>query len=157
MVRDGEVMMVDVNEDDRSADLLDDSPLSPEESLDDDELDYDVDSGYAPATRARGVSAWGTTPREARGHEDLAHRLAAEEPETYDDPDADGLGDVSDTDGELVDDQVGCLAAGRLISWDLDATDVATDFLARDVGVDGGATSPEEDAVHVVTDTDGPY
>jgi hypothetical protein len=148
--------MVDSNVEDGSAELLDDSPLSPEESLDDDELDYDVDAGYSPASRARGVTAWGTTPREARGHEDLAHRLAAEEPESYDDPEADGIGDVSDTDGEPVDDQVGWLAAGRLISYDLDPADVASDFRARDVGLDGGATSPEEDAVHIVSDAEDP-
>ncbi len=137
--------------------LDDDSPLSSEESLDDDELDYDVESGYSPASRAHGVSAWGTTPREARGHEDLTHRLAAEEPEVYDDPDADGIGDTSDTDGEPIDDQVGWVRAGRLVSWNVDPTDLATDYLARDVGVDGGASSPEEDAVHIVHDASGPY
>jgi hypothetical protein len=134
-----------------------DSPLSPEESLDDDELDYDVDAGYSPASRGHGVKAWGTTPREARGHEDLAHRLAAEEPDVFVDPDSDGIGDTSDTDGEVIDDQVGWVRAGRLVPWDVDPSDLATDYLARDVGQDGGATSPEEDAVHIVADADGPY
>ncbi len=150
--------MVDGNGDDGVFGLPDDdSPLSPEESLDDDELDYDVDSGYSPASRAFAARAWGTTPREARGHEDLAHRLAAEEPEAFDDPDDDGIGDVRGTDGEPIDDQVGWLAAGRLVAWEVDRADLATDYLAHDVGVDGGAASPEEAAVHIVSDADGPY
>jgi hypothetical protein len=125
--------------------------LSPEESLDDDELG-DIDAGYAPPDRPLGSTAWGITERELGSHEDLAHRLAREEPEPAD-MDTDGLGDTTDTDGELIDDQVGDRRAGRLTAWEAEL-DSRSDFWAHDVGIDNGAASAEEAAVHVVPDTD---
>lgn len=132
-----------------------DLPLSAEESLDDDELDVDPDEGYSPAERPLGVSAWGVTAFEAGAHEDLAHRLAQEEPDVGDVDDGDGIGDASDTDGEPIDDQVGDARSGRLVLSDLDITDPQSDFQARDVGVDGAGASAEEAAVHVVPEDAG--
>jgi hypothetical protein len=91
-----------------------DRPLSAEESLDDDELDVDPDEGYSPPERPLGVSAWGVTAFEASVHEDLAHRLAREEPDVGDVGDGDGIGDAFDTDGEPIDDQVGGARSGRI-------------------------------------------
>jgi hypothetical protein len=70
--------------------------------------------------------------------------------------DGDGIGDTSDTDGELIDDQVGSARAGRLVAWDLDEGDgpYDVDYLAQDVGIDGGAASAEEAAIHIVDDED---
>jgi uncharacterized protein DUF5709 len=126
--------------------------LPPDESLDDDELGTDVDEGYSPVERALGVSAWGITAREQGAHEDLEHRLAREEPDISDANDGDGIGDTSDTDGELIDDQVGDVRSGRLVLADIDAFDSSSDYLARDVGIDGAGASAEEAAVHVVSD-----
>ena len=134
--------------------VFDPALLSPEESLDDDELG-DIDAGYSPPDRPLGATAWGITERELGSHEDLDHRLAREEPEPAD-TDTDGLGDTTDTDGELIDDQVGGLRAGRLTAWEADL-DARSDFWAHDVGVDNGAASSEEAAVHVVPDTDEGY
>jgi hypothetical protein len=84
----------------------------------------------------------------------LARRLAREVPDVTDRWDGDGIGDSADSDGELIDDQVGDLRAGRLVAFDLDATDPSTDYRARDVGIDGGAASAEEAAMHIVVDDD---
>ena len=128
--------------------------LSPEESLDDDELGIDPDEGYSPAERPWGLSAWGTTAREAASHEDLGHRLAREDAERSDPIDGDGIGDTSDTDGELIDDQVGDVRAGRLVIGDIDASDPRSDYWAHDVGIDGAGASAEEAAMHIVPDDD---
>ena len=132
-------------------DVSDPALLSPEESLDEDELG-DIDAGYVPPDRPLGSTAWGITERELGSHEDLTHRLAREEPEPTDVV-TDGLGDTTDTDGELIDDQVGDLRAGRLVAWEAEL-DSRSDFWAYDVGIDNGAASAEEAAVHVVPDTD---
>jgi hypothetical protein len=125
--------------------------LSPEESLDDDELG-DIEAGYSPVERPLGSTAWGTTERELGTREDLTHRLAREESDQTADDDTDGLGDSSDTDGELIDDEVGDARAGRLVASDLDDLDSRSDLWAEDIGVDEGAASAEEAAVHVVPD-----
>jgi Family of unknown function (DUF5709) len=134
--------------------------LRSQEGLDDEETDGYRDEGYSPVERPLAVREWGVTAREAGSREDLGHRLAREVKDTGDGPQGDdGLGDSSDTDGELIDDQVGGKRAGRLSSWDSQdpgpgRTDV--DYWARDVGIDGGAASAEEAAVHIVPDAE-PY
>ncbi|HEY1702351.1 MAG TPA: DUF5709 domain-containing protein [Trebonia sp.] len=125
-----------------------DIPLSPEESLDDQETGEDLDEGYSPPERPWGMLAWGTTADEAASHESLASRLAHEIPS----PDGSADGDVSGTDGELTDREAGDLRAGRLLLADLDDSDPRSDFRAMDVGIDGGAASAEEAAVHIVPD-----
>lgn len=77
-------------------------------------------------------------------------RLARELPDVTDQRDGDGIGDSSDTDGEPIDAQVGAMRAGRLVAFDLDPTDSGTDYLAHDVGIDGGAASAEEAAIHII-------
>lgn len=126
--------------------------LTPEESLDEDELDEDDGAGYSPAERPWGSSAWGTTDREAATREDLEHRLAREQHERDDDEDGDGVGDASDTDGELLDDEVGSVRSGRLVFADAEAGEPQSDLWAYDVGIDGAGASAEEAAVHVIRD-----
>ena len=126
--------------------------LPPDESLDDDELGTDVDEGYSPVEQPRGVSAWGITVREQAANEDLAHRLAREEPDLNDAVYGDGIGDTSDTDGEPIDDQVGDVRSGRLLFADIDVFDSSSDYRARDVGIDGAGASAEEAAMHIVSD-----
>jgi hypothetical protein len=122
--------------------------LEPEESLDSEQTGIDLDEGYSPPERPRELRAWGLTTREARTHESLARRLAREVPDVTDQWDGDGIGDSADSDGERIDDQVGDMRAGRLVAFDVDPTD----YLAHDVGIDGGAASAEEAAMHIVTD-----
>ncbi|MBU8813686.1 DUF5709 domain-containing protein [Mycolicibacterium goodii] len=126
--------------------------LEPEESLDSEETGIDLDEGYSPPESPRELGAWGITAWEARTHESLARRLAREEPDVTDRWDGDGIGDSVDSDGEPVDDQVGDARAGRLVAVEIDPTDPTTDYRAYDVGVDGGAASAEESAMHIVGD-----
>jgi hypothetical protein len=117
-----------------------------------------LDAGWSPAERPWASTDWGTTEREEAAGESLDGRLARELPEGADD-DGDGLGDASDTDGELRDDEVGGVRAGRLSDdGDGDVDDDSDDepeLYAVDRGIDGGAASAEEAAVHVVGDPDG--
>jgi hypothetical protein len=129
-----------------------DNPLLPEESWDDQETGGDLDEGYSPPERPWGLYAWGTTADEAAYHESIASRLAHEQPEPGEDADGDGIGDVVGTDGEPVDSQVGDLRSGRLVLADVDELDARSDYWASDVGIDGGAASAEEAAVHIVPD-----
>ncbi len=99
------------------------------------------DTGYSPPER----------PRNDEAGETLDERLAEEEPEVWTREEGDGLGDTTDTDGELVDDEVGDLRSGRLVAPDEGAhADEEKDLVATDVGIDGGAASAEEAAMHVV-------
>ncbi|AOS92691.1 DUF5709 domain-containing protein [Mycobacterium intracellulare] len=124
--------------------------LEPEESVDSEQTGIDLDEGYSPPERPRELRAWGLTAREARAHESLARRLARELPDVTVRWDGDGIGDNADSDGEPIDDQVGGRRAGRLVAFDVDPTDPGTDYLAYDVGIDGGAASAEEAAIHVI-------
>jgi hypothetical protein len=128
--------------------------LEPEESLDSEQTGIDLDEGYSPPERSRELRAWGLTATEARTHESLARRLAREVPDVTDQWDGDGIGDSADSDGERLDDQVGDMRAGRLVAFDIDPTDPGTDYLAHDVGIDGGAASAEEAAMHIIVDED---
>ncbi|MEU8756336.1 DUF5709 domain-containing protein [Streptomyces chartreusis] len=133
------------------------NPLRSQEEYDEDELGEDVlDRGYSPAGAPLAVNDWGITAREGASHEDLTHRLRREVPDTGVTDEGDGLGDTIGTDGELIDDQVGDERAGRLISWDTDVLvegHDGDDYWARDVGIDNGAASAEEAAVHVIPDS----
>lgn len=124
--------------------------LEASDTLDDD---GDVlDRGWSPPERAWAVDDWGTTEAEEEAGESLDGRLARELPDGVHD-DGDGLGDASDTDGELLDDEVGDVRAGRLVDADDGGTtDSDEQLYARDQGIDGAAASAEEAAVHLVRD-----
>jgi len=129
--------------------------LEPEDSLDGTPGVRDVlDTGWSPAERPWAVDDWGTTEAEESAGESLDGRLARELPDSVPD-DGDGLGDASDTDGELVDREVGNARAGRLVDSDDGGTaDSDHELYARDEGIDGAAASAEEAAMHVVDEGD---
>ncbi|ANY08573.1 DUF5709 domain-containing protein [Pseudonocardia sp. HH130630-07] len=88
-----------------------------------------LDSGYVPPDRPYGVEDNAVTPAGEREGESLDERLAKELP---DEPLATDPG-----------------RSGRLVSaTDSPAGDPATDVEAVEVGIDGGAASAEEAAVH---------
>ncbi|MYS19070.1 hypothetical protein GA0115240_10425 [Streptomyces sp. DvalAA-14] len=131
--------------------------LRSQEGLDDEETGGFLDEGYSPVERPLGVGEWGITAGEAASHEDLDHRLAREVAELDPSVGRDGLGDASDTDGELIDDEVGDLRAGRLVArdgGDAGLGSVEAEYWAQDVGIDGGAASAEEAAVHIVPESE---
>jgi hypothetical protein len=129
--------------------------LPPDESLDTDELGDDIDdAGYSPLDWRPADLSWGFTQREARTHEPLSARLAREIPDESEEILGDGIGDTTDTDGEIIDDQVGSVRAGRLAWAFPESFDPAADYLANDIGIDGGAASAEEAAMHIIIDQD---
>ena len=130
--------------------------LEAEDTLEDSRGVRDVlDTGWSPPERPWAVEGWGTTEAEESAGESLDGRLARELPDGDSGDDGDGLGDASDTDGELLDDQVGDARAGRLVDADDGGSeDTDNQLWARDEGIDGAAASAEEAAVHVVRDRD---
>ncbi len=127
--------------------------LQPHETLDGDGFGDVLDTGWSAVERPWAVDDWGTTHREESAGENLDRRLAREVREPVD-VDGDGLGDTSDTDGELIDQEVGFLRAGRLVETYAPWGDVEPELHALDVGIDGAAASAEEAAVHLVSDRD---
>ena len=126
--------------------------LGAEDTLDDRGVTDPLDEGVSPAERPWVGNGWGVTAREGSGHEPLDARLARELPDGAPD-EGDGLGDTSDTDGELWDDEVGEVRAGRLLARDQGGTsDDDADLWASDIGIDGAGASAEEAAVHIVGD-----
>jgi len=109
-----------------------------------------LNEGYSPPERPWAIDDWGTTGSEEVAGESIDRRLGRELPEVggYE---WDGLGDSSDTDGELIDDQVGDVRAGRLVLSDEGSgSGWSGELFARDVGLDGAGASAEEAAVHIV-------
>ena len=119
-----------------------------------DSLSGDTDddpAGYSPADRPWASDDWGTTNREEEAGESLTGRLSRELPDGATE-EGDGLGDASDTDGELLDDEVGDDRAGRLGDTGDGVLDTDDELYAEDEGIDGAGASAEEAAVHVVGD-----
>lgn len=159
----------DLDTDLTSYSLDDEDQLQPGDSLmgtgsgDEDALD----AGYSPPDSARGSYAHGVTAAEQRVNETIDQRIKQEEPDTDaslpveqggrgsdrvggDDPDA-----IAAEDDWLGDSEVGDARAGRLVSPDEGThEDVEDQAWGRDVGVDGGAASAEEAAVHIIGNDD---
>lgn len=127
-----------------------DDALDMENALDEPDLDATLDEGYSPPERPLAVLDHGTTQNEQHAGESLDRRLSRERPDTADDP-GDGIGDLPDGDGEPLDDQVGSTRTGRLTA-DYDDAVRGIRVTAHDVGIDGGAASAEEAAMHTVRD-----
>ncbi|MCC2335943.1 DUF5709 domain-containing protein [Cellulomonas wangsupingiae] len=116
----------------------DSNQLPGEDTLVERGVEDPLDEGVAPPERPRPASAhFGETAwEEARG-ETLDQRVAQEEPEVW---------EVDAPPAPHRDE----LRAGRLVE-DEDAVEAGgTDQFAVDAGVDGGAASAEEAAVHVI-------
>jgi hypothetical protein len=118
--------------------------LQSEDTLIDRGLDDVLDEGYSPPEREPAHLTHGVTLEEQHRGETLDERLAEEEPDI--DPYAD------ETDYGTADPR-----AGRLVAPDEGfGEDEESDEVAEDVGIDGGAASAEEAAVHVIESEDGP-
>ncbi|MFF3663329.1 DUF5709 domain-containing protein [Streptomyces olivochromogenes] len=149
-----EAMGDDVYQPDGSEVQDDAGLLDVSDTLDDRGIDEALDEGYSPPEKPWGVEHTGVTAAERQRGESLDERLAEEVPD-FAGQDGDGIGDLWDGDGELIDDEVGDLRAGRLIAPDEGAhEDTEKDLIAYDVGVDGAAASAEEAAMHVIPDSE---
>jgi len=136
---------------DRDYDLSDDQDdgvLEPSDSLESDDLRSDpLDTGVDAGEGYRGATRFGTTPSEEGRGESLDDLLAEEEP---DDGDND---EWTDEDQPRDDGRTTEPRAGRLLAEDEGAhEDDDKDLVAFDVGIDGGAASAEEAAVHLTED-----
>ncbi|WP_103517117.1 DUF5709 domain-containing protein [Streptomyces sp. SM10] len=125
--------------------------LDPENVIDEPDLDDTLDTGYSPPEKPLGVSKYGTTGEEQREGESLDRRLAQEVPER--DPLTDGTDDGPEDNGPEEDD-AGDERAGRVAVADEEPGSPVRNnrVLGRDVGIDGGAASAEEAAVHIQDD-----
>jgi hypothetical protein len=112
--------------------------LQSDDTLDERGVDDVLDEGMSPPERPSRPTARGTTAREDAEGETLDERLEQEEPDPALELDVGGQTDP--TDGFEVGDR----RTGRL------AEETGEDDLAEDVGIDGGAASAEEAAMHTV-------
>ena len=127
--------------------------LDSSDTLEDDPAGDPLDVGYEPADRWSGANRFGTTPAEEAQGESLDQRLSEEEPDF-------GAGDDDeDTDEDELtrrgydEDE----RAGRLVAEDEGiGQDEDDQAFGTDVGIDYGAASAEEAAVHRVDDPNGP-
>jgi hypothetical protein len=145
-----------------SADLEDYEVEDASDTLTGDPGNDPLDRGVATPERWSAGMRFGTTAGEQQGGESLDDLLAEEEPDTPSDLDdeepEDSAGDPDaaeeDLDGLLLDDGPDP-RAGRLVAEDEGAhADTEADLVANDAGIDGGAATAEEAAVHVVEEDD---
>jgi Family of unknown function (DUF5709) len=151
-----------------SSDLEDYDTQEPNDSLIGDPGYDPLDRGVAPPERWSAGIRYGVTADEQEEGESLDQLLAEEEPDDTleltedeleeDEDDEEELEDEDagdeDVDGLLLDDGPDP-RAGRLVAEDEGAhPDEEEDLVATDVGIDGGAASAEEAAVHVVEEDD---
>ena len=134
------------------------------DTLDGDVGDDPLDTGVITPERWSTAIRYGTTAEEEERGESLDQLLAEEEPDPaldLDDEDGESYADIAgddaagdeDVDGLLLDEPAP--RAGRLVAEDEGAHGAAAPALAaRDVGIDRGAATAEEAAVHVVDDDD---
>jgi Family of unknown function (DUF5709) len=145
-----------------SADLEDYQVEDSADTLDGPPGDDPLDRGVIPPERWSSSMRIGSTASEQDSGESLDELLAEEEPDVTGEIDDERLEDIAgdedaadeDIDGLLLDDGPDP-RAGRLVADDEGADpDQEPDLLAHDVGIDGGAATAEEAAVHVVRDDD---
>lgn len=125
-----------------TVDPMSEDQLQPQDTLDDRGVDDILDEGISPPEQLRGANAKGTTPAEAEEGETIDDRVRQEEPEVWEDAEAERDADILDGP---VGGEVGNERTGRLM-----ATDETTDEYAEDEGIDGAAASAEEAAIHTI-------
>ncbi|MFG2057199.1 DUF5709 domain-containing protein [Micromonospora sp. NPDC048930] len=130
----------------------DDGVLDASDTLDDDRVGDPLDTGIIAGDHWTAANRFGTTPAEERAGESLAQLLAQEE------PDVDPYAEAADDEDELTRRGYEREArTGRLVAPDEGlGADEEADSFAWDAGIDGGAASAEEAAMHLVDDPNGP-
>lgn len=123
-----------------------DQPIA-EDTLDGGDVEDELDRGYSPPEKPSAGQRFGNTPYEEATGETLEQRVAQEVPEP------DPYVEAARADDDLDDGEVGDARAGRLVDPDAGfGEDTEQALVGDDVGIDGGAASAEEAAVHVVED-----
>ncbi|WP_370893921.1 DUF5709 domain-containing protein [Janibacter sp. GXQ6167] len=149
--------------------LDDDDQLQPEDTLDGDLTADVLDTGYSPADRPHASVGFGTTAAEQRQGESIEQRIRQEEPDPSSaygapSPEIDDSEEAAEDDqvegrdddwDDVQDREVGSRRAGRLVAPDEGVhEDHDAEPWGRDVGIDGGAASAEEAAMHVIDEED---
>jgi hypothetical protein len=138
-----------------SADLRDYEVLDASDTLDGAPGIDPLDQGIVTPEHWSAGMRFGTTAAEQAAGESLDQLLAKEMPDVGAD---DGPGDGWDENAPeedvagLLEDQGPDPRTGRLVARDGAFTRDQPDYVANDVGIDGGGASAEEAAVHVVLD-----
>jgi Family of unknown function (DUF5709) len=145
-----------------SNEMYDPAGRDAADTLDGDPGDDPLDQGIAPPDRWSAGEGFGTTAVEEEEGESLDQMLAEEEPEQDPYAEADSEFDDEEDDGEdrraddLWGDDEPDPRSGRLVADDEGAhPDAEEDLVAHDVGIDGGAASAEEAAVHIQDEDEG--
>ncbi|WP_137148835.1 DUF5709 domain-containing protein [Mycolicibacterium sp. CR10] len=115
-----------------------------------------LDEGYSPPEQPYGPGAFGPP-------ETLDQRLAEEEPDPasrvnvmFDDAEQQRSDEAERASEFPPRAQVGQMRAGRLLAPDRGfGDDTEAELFAQDVGINGGAASAEEAAMHIIEDDDG--
>ena len=129
---------------------LDQDQLQPYHSLEDRGVADALDEGYSPPEKPSVLLREGE-------HETLDERLSEEipEPDPYVETEEEVAADdgVSDESDFVDDGEVGDERAGRLMDPNQGiGLDTDKDLIGQDAGIDAGAASAEEAAVHVIPD-----
>ncbi|HET9898763.1 MAG TPA: DUF5709 domain-containing protein [Streptosporangiaceae bacterium] len=133
--------------------IEDESVLDPQDTLEDDPAGEPLDQSIVPPDRWSAADRYGTTAAEEEAGESLGQHLAEEDPDI--DPYAEDE-DATGTGGSRAGGYTADPRSGRLVAADAEedadeaAADDDPDLVARDVGVDAGAASAEEAAVHTL-------
>ena len=135
----------------------DGNQLQQEDTLIDRGVDDILDEGISPPERP-----YGKAVLDHPGKETLDELLAEEEPDPVSrlnnvlDELERQRSDDSERESEFPDDdEVGRARSGRLVASNLGyGADDDSEMFASDVGIDGGAASAEEAAMHIISDED---
>ena len=131
----------------------DDNQLQPEDTLVDRGIGDALDEGFSPPEQPYAPGAFGQS-------ESMDQLLAEEEPDpaarlnVWLDSDEQQRSDAAERDAEFPErGEVGRVRAGRLVAPDLGfGEDAEAELVAEDTGINGGAASAEEAAVHIIED-----
>jgi Family of unknown function (DUF5709) len=146
-----------------SADLGDYEVEDASDTLDGDPGDDPLDRGVIAPQHWSAATRFGTTGAEQQAGGSLDRLLAAEEPDIPGYLDEDEQPEDLAADDDAADEDIDGLLlgagpdprAGRLVAEDEGAHPAGeADLVAYDVGIDGGAATAEEAAVHIVHDDD---
>ena len=132
-----------------------------DQAFGDDEVDETVfETSYSAPEKPLGMTRFGTTNEEEEEGESLDQRLAQEIPDpnlasdleaSPSDENVDSVDNNRIEDEDLSYGEVGDDRAGRLVDPDEGlGEDLEKDLIGSDVGIDEGAASAEEAAVHVI-------
>ena len=139
----------------------DDEVVDLDQAFGDDNVDETVyDASYSPPEKPLGMTRFGTTNAEEAEGESLDQRLAQEVPDpnlaadleaSPSDEDVDSVDNTRIEDEDLRYSEIGGDRAGRLVDPDEGlGADLEKDLVGSDVGIDEGAASAEEAAVHII-------